>query len=171
LARATEREAEAEALITAELRGLLPRLEWLVPSVLLGRTLAFSGDPTLFDGLLDGMSELGVEVAYLAASARRPANGCVLDEEVHGALPPVTFAAPRTTVARHLAQLEAQLDVVVGGTHTPIFERTRQAVAWIEFGFPSFFRHALVDCPFLGFRGWAWFVQEVANAVMARPRA
>jgi hypothetical protein len=124
---------------------------------LLGRSLAFIGDPTLFDAMIDGARELGMEVAYLAASARRPVFGCELDEDLHGALPPVTFAAPRTTIARHLLQLEAQLDLIIGGSHTPIRDDQRERGPWLEFGFPSF-------------RGWAWFVQAMCNAIMARPR-
>lgn len=168
LAKATAREDRAEAFIEAELRELLPRFEWLVPSVLLGRTLAFSGDPTLFDGLLDGVRELGIDVAYLSAPARRPSHGCVLDEDDHGRVPPVTFAEPRTSVARHFMELDGQLDLIIGGTHTPLDEAQR--APRMEFGFPSFFIHALHDSPFLGFRGWAWFVQTISNAVMARPR-
>jgi nitrogenase molybdenum-iron protein alpha/beta subunit len=170
LASATGREPQAERFIEAELRSLLPSLEWLVPSVLVGRTLAFSGDPTLFDGLLEGTRELGMEVAYLNAPARRPAFGCELDEDQHGELPPVTFAAPRPTVARHLATLKDQLDLVIGSSQTPSPGAHLGHCARIEFGFPSFYRHALFDSPFLGFRGWAWFVQTVANALLARPR-
>jgi nitrogenase molybdenum-iron protein alpha/beta subunit len=170
LAKATGREDRAEAFIDAELRELLPRFEWLVPSVLLGRNLAFSGDPTLFDGLLDGARELGMDVAYLSAPCRRPASGCILDADVHGTVPPVTFAEPRTTVARHLTEINDQLDLVIGGTHTPAVDPQLKRVPRMEFGFPSFFTHALHSSPFLGFHGWAWFVQTVANAVMVEDR-
>lgn len=168
LAAATDREQAAERLIEAELRQLLPSFEWLIPSVLLGRTLAFAGDPTLFDGLLDGARELGMDVVYLTAPARRPAFGCELDEHVHGQLPPVSFAAPRMTVARHLLERDVPIDLCIGGSHTP---GGGGGPNWLEFGFPSFFRHALFDSPFLGFRGWAWFVQAICNAIMSRPRA
>jgi nitrogenase molybdenum-iron protein alpha/beta subunit len=168
LAQATGREQQAEAFIEAELRELLPRFEWFVPSVLLGRTLAFAGEPTLFDGLLDGAAELGLEVLYLAASARRPDHGCELDEEVHGRIPPVSFGAPRSSVARHFDQLEGRLDLYIGNSQAP--PSLSHDVAHMEFGFPSFFRHALHETPFLGFRGWAWFVQEIGNTIMNRPR-
>lgn len=171
LAKATGREDRAEAFIEGELRTLLPRFEWLVPSVLLGRTVAFSGDPTLFDGVLDGIREVGMEVAYLSAPCRRPPHGCILDEDDHGTIPPVTFAEPRTTVSRHFAELEGKLDLIIGGTHTPSLDDRLRRVPRMEFGFPSFFTHALHESPFLGFRGWAWFVQTLANTVMIESRA
>jgi nitrogenase molybdenum-iron protein alpha/beta subunit len=170
LARASGRAAEAEAFIAAELRRLLPRLEWFVSSVFLGRRVAFLGDPTLFDGLLDGLSELGVQVVYLCASARRPAHGVELDEAVHGQRPPTCFAPPRSTLARHLARLAPELDLIIGASELPAREAEIAGVDLFEFGFPCFYRHAIFDAPFLGFRGWAWFAQEVANLLIRRPR-
>ena len=81
----------------------------------------------------------------------------------------MSFAAPRTTLSRHLLDRVVPIDLIIGGSHTPGFEDQRHR--WLEFGFPSFFRHALFDSPFLGFRGWAWFVQAICNALMTRPRA
>jgi nitrogenase molybdenum-iron protein alpha/beta subunit len=40
----------------------------------------------------------------------------------------------------------------------------------MNFGFPNFFHHALHPSPFLGFRGWAWFAQEMVNAMAKRAR-
>jgi len=37
----------------------------------------------------------------------------------------------------------------------------------MQFGFPSYRWHALFDAPFLGFKGAAWFIDRMANAMMA----
>ena len=176
LAAATGREDRAEALIDAELRVLIPRFEWVVPSVLLGRKLGFSGDPTLFDGLLESAAEFGMTVLHLSASARRPAAGVDLDPARHGPVPPPLFAPTYPTLERHVLTLCASvgLDLFIGGSKAPVRGHgsvDALAPARMFFGFPNFFHHALFDSPFLGFRGWAWFVQEMVNTVATRPRA
>jgi nitrogenase molybdenum-iron protein alpha/beta subunit len=42
---------------------------------------------------------------------------------------------------------------------------TQESAAWVEFGFPSMYGHALYDRPFLGFRGFLAFVDLLTNAV------
>lgn len=171
LAQASGREQAGERFIEAELRRLLPRLEWLVPSVLLGRRVAFLGDPTLFDGLLDGLGELGVRVEYLCAPCvGRPEHGVSLNEVEHGRLPPTWFGIPRTTVARHLRELNPRLDLIIGGSELPARAEDIDHADLFEFGYPCLYRHALFESPFLGFRGWAWFVQELANLMIRRAR-
>jgi nitrogenase molybdenum-iron protein alpha/beta subunit len=175
LARATTREQAAESLIDAELRAVVPRFEWAVPSLLLGRKVAFSGDPTLFGGLLEGAAEFGLDVVHLSASARRPAFGVDLDPARHGPVVPPLFAPTRTVLDRHLGAIidSIGLDLAIGGSEFPIEEPVRydpRSPGRMYFGFPNFFSHALHESPFLGFRGWAWFVQEMINSVATRPR-
>ena len=170
LGEASGRAREAERFIGEELRRLVPRFEWLVPDVLLGRRVAFFGEPTLFDGVLDGLGELGVRVEYLCAAARRPEHGVLLDERHHGHIPPLRFAVPRSTIARELAELAPGLDLVIGPSQLPALppDTPGTPLELFEFGFPCFYRHTLFEAPFLGFRGWAWFVQELANALLRR---
>ncbi|PRP94278.1 nitrogenase component 1 [Enhygromyxa salina] len=175
LAAATGREARAASLIDAELSLVVPRFEWLVSSLLLGRKLAFSGDPTLFDGLLEGAGELGMEVLHLSAAARRPEFGVDLSAARHGPVPPPLFAPTVKTLERHVRGLCSRvgLDLVIAGSEFPADEPSRadaRAPGRMYFGFPNFFKHALYDSPFLGFRGWAWFVQEMVNTIVKRPR-
>lgn len=174
LADATGREHEAEALIQAELAQIVPRFEWAVPSLLLGRKLAFSGDPTLFDGLLESAVEFGFEVVHLSAATRRPAYGVDLSPARHGLVVPPLFAPSTDTLIRHITTIfdSIGLDLVIGGSEFPCHEPKRDAreSASMYFGFPNFFRHALFDSPFLGFRGWAWFVEQMINTMAGRPR-
>jgi nitrogenase molybdenum-iron protein alpha/beta subunit len=166
IARATGREREAERWIHEELGRVLPAFEWLLPTFLLGRKLAFSGDPTLFDGLLLGARELGMDVLHLSAPARRPAHGVALDPAEHGTLPPVHFAPPRTTLDRSLGQVLHRVDVLIANSELG----GSGSAGRLEFGFPNFFRHSLHESPYLGVRGWAWFVQEIASLLASRMR-
>lgn len=175
LARATEREREGEALIDAELAAVVPRFEWLIGSRLVGRKLAFSGDPTLFEGLLEGAAELGLDVVHLSAPARRPAFGVDLDAGRHGPIAPPLFAPTVRTISRHLETLCATvgIDLAIGGSEFPLRDPgpdIERSPGRMDFGFPNFFWHALHDSPFLGFRGWAWFVQQMINSMARRPR-
>lgn len=164
LGRALAREDAIERFIDAELRRVLPSFEWLIPSVLLGRTLVFAGDPTLFEGLLAGVRELGMDVVLLAAPARRPRHGLAFAGE--GPLPPIAFAPPEATLRRVLDQRCGEIDLVVANTE---FHGSGRAGRF-EFGFPCFFRHALVEQPYLGIGGWAWFVQEISTCLLSRMR-
>lgn len=175
LAAATGREARAEALIEAELAAVVPRLEWAIPSFLLGRKIAFSGDPTLFDGLLEIAAEFGMEVLHLSASSRPPAFGLDLDPARHGPVVPALFAPTAQTLARHMDAIRCSvgLDLIIAGSEFPASEpdpRDIRSPGRMDFGFPNFFHHALHPSPFLGFRGWAWFAQEMVNAMAKRAR-
>lgn len=164
LGRALGREAVAERFIADELRRVLPGFEWLIPSVLLGRKLVFAGDPTLFPGLLSGVRELGMDVLLMAAPARRPRHGLALDDQ--GPLPPIAFAPPEATLRRVLERRRGEIDLVIADTE---FHGSGWA-GRLEFGFPCFFRHALVEQPYLGIGGWAWFVQEISSCLLSRMR-
>jgi nitrogenase molybdenum-iron protein alpha/beta subunit len=166
IAKASGREREAERLIQAELSHVLPVFEWLIPTQLLGRKLAFSGDPTLFDGLLLGARELGMDVLHLSAPARRPRHGVGLDLVEHGTLPPVHFAPPRPTLDRSLNLVLRDVDVMIANSELSVAGPAGR----FEFGFPNFHRHALYESPYLGVRGWAWFVQEIATLLASRVR-
>lgn len=166
VARASGREQQAERLIHAELSHALPVFEWLIPTVLRGRKLAFSGDPTLFDGLLLGARELGMDVLHLSSPARRPAHGVGLDRNEHGPLPPVHFAPPLDTLHRSLRRLVGRVDLLIANSQLTIPSLGGR----FDFGFPNFFRHSLHESPYLGVRGWSWFVQELATLLARQLR-
>ena len=128
--------------------------------------MVFSGDPMLFDGLLLGVRELGMDVVHLSASARRPTYGVDLDPEVHGRLPPVYFAPPEATLSRSMDQLHGRFDVMIANSESNGQGRAGR----LEFGFPNFFRHALFESPYLGVRGWAWFIEQIAAIIAASIR-
>lgn len=163
LARATDRAAAGERFLQREMRRVLPPFEWLVPSLLRGKKIAFSGDPTLFPGLLRGMRELGMDVLHLSAPARKPDHGTRLDPAEHGALPPVAYAPPTASLDRELAPILADVDLLVANSQLQGEGRSGR----VEFGFPCFHRHALSERGWLGIDGWAFFVELLANRMLA----
>ena len=62
VAKATGREAEAEALIAKSREEVAARIGWLVPKRFLFHTIGFCGDPSLFTGLCDIGNSLGLRV-------------------------------------------------------------------------------------------------------------
>ncbi|NVB41387.1 hypothetical protein G6O69_38185 [Pseudenhygromyxa sp. WMMC2535] len=176
LGEASGRERAARAVIERELRAIVPRFEWLIPSFLARKRVAFSGDPTLFDGLLEGLGELGMRPLHLSAPALRPEYGVRLDSD-YPPTPPVLFAPGQSVVRRQLEGICASLglDLIIGGHELPVPKDTdpwqgseREKIGRLHFGFPNFFCHAIHDSPFLGFQGWAWFIQEIARTIGTR---
>jgi nitrogenase molybdenum-iron protein alpha/beta subunit len=60
LARVSRRQKEAEAFIDAELRRIIPRLEWVVPYSFLSRSVLYEGDAHVAGGLRQMLDELGM---------------------------------------------------------------------------------------------------------------
>ncbi len=167
--RKAGRLAEAEALIDRELGRLVPRLEWVLRHVFVGKKIVFSGAPDLFGGLLQITSELGVEVAHLAS----PSGKRHLKEDLEtefGDLPPMLFAPTQRYLERQLRPLlDSDVDLAIGDTQ--FCDAAASRVPVMEFGFPSHFRHALSDRPHLGFSGWICFVDEMAEALSRGARS
>jgi nitrogenase molybdenum-iron protein alpha/beta subunit len=171
LARATGTEDAANAFMEAELRELIPRMEWVVPHVFLGKKLAFSGPPDLLGGFAQIAEDLGARVVHLSAPAFGGHFTEDLSEDCDHFPTPLFSLKQRALFAEIDRLLEDGVDLVMCNTEMrTTLSRIcagRRAPASLEFGFPSFFDHALADRPFLGFRGWISFVDRMANALMA----
>jgi len=152
------REAAAEALIDRELRDIMPRLEFVAPYQFLHRRLVFVGDPFHAQGFLDIAEDLGCAVPFVGvtACARR-------GREV--VAPPGTevMVDPRLTAfVRRFGVLSQSAHLVVSCNTGA----SRQEHGYLEFGFLSYYRHALYDRPFLGFRGFMAFVDDMARELV-----
>ena len=154
------RERQAESFIDGELSRVVPKLEWLIPFLFQNRNVAFIGEPYVLPGLSEMVSMLGAELSY----------GIVTNRAMHTR--GLAEAVPETTllvypkmkemmrfVTRQALERELHLlvtnNVGIMGAQGAIF----------EFGFPSAFRHALYDRPFLSFAGALSFIDSMANAL------
>lgn len=160
LGAATDRVERARSLIEGELREMLPRLEWVVPHVFLGKRVAFTATPDLLVGFHELASELGMEVIGLSSTARRPVW---FEHETIGGLEP-QFDETFEGVHRRLNESPAGPAQLIVGTSETIRQAPSQS-ATVEFGYPSYVDHALFDRPFLGYRGYLAFVQRMATAL------
>ncbi|MCX5796971.1 MAG: hypothetical protein NTY77_15875 [Elusimicrobia bacterium] len=157
--KASGRQAKAERLIEAELSRTAPLLEWVIPFVFQDAAIGFVGDPNHLAGLKDIARMLGARLsfAFLTGLASQwPRSEAVED-------PVPEFDPKQKAVLKRLAQEqhEAGLDLLVAcniGTRLP-----RMPVC--EFGYPSYFTHALAPYPFLGFNGCVAFVNSMANTI------
>ena len=147
---------KAAALIEREMRHVAPRLEFVVPFQFLHRRLVFIGDPHLADGFLDIAEDVGCKVSFLAVTARPP-NA----RKMKRTPPPDTevIIDPRVR-AFHKRYQPASMgaDLVVSCNVS-----MQSDEGYLEFGFPCYERHALYDRPFLGFRGFIAFVDDMAR--------
>jgi len=173
LARATGTEAAADAFVEAELRELIPRMEWVVPHIFLGKKLGFSAAPDLLGGFVQIAQDLGAEVVHLSAPCFDNHLAEDLAEDCD-AFPTPLFSPKMRAIRVEMERLAATgIDLLMCNTELRQMmsrlpsSRGARAPITLEFGFPSFFDHALADRPFLGFRGWIAFVDRMANALMA----
>jgi len=154
------RERQAETFIDKELSRVVPKLEWLVPFLFQNRNVGFIGEPHVVPGLSEMVSMLGAELSY-AVVTNRAMNARGLQEAV-----PETklLVYPKMKeMMRFVTRqaLERELHLLV--TNNVGIMGAQGAI--LEFGFPSAFRHALYDRPFLSFAGALSFIDSMANAL------
>ena len=141
-----------------------------MPHVFLGKKLGFSAAPDLLGGFIQIAQDLGAEVTHLSAPCFGNHLAEDLSEDCDAFPEPIFSPKHRAVAAERQRILSTGTDLVLCNTEL------RQLLsfgmtggpAFLEFGFPSFFDHALADRPFLGFRGWMAFVDRMANALMAQ---
>ena len=158
-------EAKARAYTEARLGSIIPRLEWLIPFVLQNNRVGWVGDPHLFPGFADIMELVGGQVAYGVITNRPSHTRGITDlVERYG----LHVHPHQKTFVRELAKhlLEGDLNLLV--TNDFGLRIPTHGIAFYDFGFPTVFRHELHDRPFLGFRGFAAFVSDVANRIRQR---
>jgi nitrogenase molybdenum-iron protein alpha/beta subunit len=170
LAKATGTEALAADFIEKELRTIIPKVEWMIPHAFAGKKVAFSAQADLLGGFLQIAQDLGLEVVHLSSPCSKGHLQEDLTDECDP-LPRVVFEPKTQTFSRDIRQfVQAGVDLVVCNTEMAKTVRLMaegEKITHLEFGFPSFFDHALSDRPFLGFQGWICFVDRMANALMA----
>ncbi|MEK7232764.1 MAG: nitrogenase component 1 [Elusimicrobiota bacterium] len=160
------RDTAAERFIDAELRRVVPPLEWAAPQVFLNRRLLYLGDPHLLEGFCEIAALLGARVEASAVVSREGRLG-----PRALALDPPPLVEPEETALLAAVKAGGPYDLCVANN-----------VGWqvlgleagpvMEFGFPSYFHHALASRPFLGFLGFLNFADRLSEHLMlARMRA
>ncbi len=154
------RDKQAEAFIDRELSRIVPKLEWVIPFLFQGRSVAFVGEPHVLPGFAEIIGMLGARLRY-AIVTNRPLHARGLQEQ----LPDVELCVhPKMKQLMRFVMRRAPEDkpdlLVTNNTGIAGSEG-----AILEFGFPSGFRHALYDRPFLGFSGALAFIDDMANAL------
>lgn len=161
VASATNRNDRGEEVIDAGLLRATPPLQWVVPAVFLHRTVSFIGDPHLLEGFLSLTAELGCRhgpMVVTAGAGHSPA----LDRQQNELS--IVFQPTRTKLMEHLEPLRRNsVDLIV--TNSSGCSLIGGSTPVLEFGFPSYFTHALYQRPFLGFDGALAFIDSMANAL------
>ncbi|MFH2005140.1 MAG: nitrogenase component 1 [bacterium] len=166
VAEAVDRRAQAEAFIEAELRRIMPRLEWIVAHELLHRRVLVAGDPHLVDALTCGLSELGCAVVLEVVFAR--------EGHPAGTSPPGArrLCSPSNQslveAMEELRRGEGAPDVcVVNSLAVHSLRGESSVLPFVEVGFPSYYTHALYPAPLLGFDGTLSLVTRLVNTIRA----
>ncbi|MBI5210047.1 MAG: hypothetical protein HY927_08750 [Elusimicrobia bacterium] len=159
VAEAAGRRREARRFIDAELSSVVPKVRWLLPYLFLGRSTVFIGDPFYLSAFVELARELGLDLKACVASS--------LGKHLRGeALAGVPVAAGvDINDPGLLALLRSPPDLVVSVSHEIVGLLDRHKTAYVEFGYPSYFRHTLSETPFLGYKGFLAFVDRLAGAL------
>lgn len=166
VAEALGRQARAEALREAELRRVVPRLEWILPHLLQGRQLLVVGDPVLARAVAGAAVELGCGVGLEVHTAA--STGSDRPTPVgHEVLVKPTRSALHAAVSRLRAAGGLDL-AVVSSLGLPVLAEPAGAMPVVELGFPSYHTHFLYPAPCLGFAGTLHLVSRLANAIGQR---
>ena len=157
-----EQEA-AEALIASELARYVPRLEWVIPFTLQNSHVGFIGEPAQFAGVYDILEMVGARLSFA---------GFTCERHQVGALPPnlpesrAYFEPTQGFLTDFIPKAirEEGLDLLI----TSNVGTKLGNVATMEFGYPSYFTHALAPRPFLGFQGTVTFIENMVNTIRHR---
>jgi nitrogenase molybdenum-iron protein alpha/beta subunit len=171
LADALGEEKRAADFIGREMRIIIPKLEWVVPRVFLGKTVAYCGDPHLIRGLGSMADDFGFNLVSAAAFASEASykEYCV---RLNDFTPRVLYEPQPPFLAAGLKDIlgNRPLDLLISNSVAAGMLKPHGLGNYpvMEFGYPSLTYHALFDSPFLGFRGAASFMNRMANALTAQ---
>lgn len=153
-------ESAAEDFIQSELRAVIPKLEWVVPFLFQHRSFGYVGDPFLLQGLLDTVELVGGQMAFAVVT------NCAYHlkgTDVRKRMPDLLVEGTANGLVRFLEKHRDVDCIVTNNTGLGLLSPRRSAL--VEFGFPSFHRHALYDRPYLGFNGFLAFIDTLANTI------
>ena len=164
LAEATGRQRQARALLDHELGRVVPRLEWVIPFVFQTRRVGYIGDPHMLPGLQSYLALLGASLSFavIIDPARHTAE---LPRELTDELELLVYPKMRSFsrfLSRHLNA--GTVDALVTNSNGA----QGHPVATLELGFPSIYRHALYERPYLGFGGALALADSLANCMRAQ---
>ena len=153
-------EEKAQAYVDARLSSIIPRFEWLVPFVFQNIKAGWVGDPHLLPGFVDIIELVGGSLRY-GVITNRPSHARGIKDlvERYG----LHVHPHQKTFVRELASHLLHEGIHLLVTNDIGMRIPAQGSAFYDFGFPTVFRHELHDRPFLGFRGFAAFVSDLAN--------
>ena len=149
----------ARTFIDHELSRIVPKLEWIVPFLFLGRSFGFIGEPHVVSGLVSFAETLGMKCRFLVitnrphhtASAPLPKNCETL---IYPKLK--TFSAFLQSFMQHKGGIDL---LITNNEGLSFYEHT----AVLGLGFPSPFHHALYERPTLGFDGALALADSMSN--------
>jgi nitrogenase molybdenum-iron protein alpha/beta subunit len=160
LAEVSGHTSQAEAFIEAELAEVIPRLEWAVPFVFQNRSMGFIGDPHLLAGVKDLVETVGARLDFAVITNR--AHHVHDAERRFPGLDLLVYPRQKELMSFLTRRRLGGPPALTIANNAGILDRES---AVLEFGFPSYFRHALYDRPFLGFAGALATLDSMANAI------
>lgn len=159
------RAVPAEKFIDSELREYAPALEWIIPRLFLHKKTFFAGAPHMLDGFLDLARMTGMHVLGAALSCSREFHEKYFHRPARD-IPELFYQIPYEQWMGKGEDIESRADVIV--TDSSLAFSPQAPV--VEFGFPSYFSHALSSTPCLGFKGAVAFLEKPTECLFRQLR-
>lgn len=168
IAEATGGKENAREFIDRELSLHIPKIEWAIPRWFMNKRIDYCGDPYLLPEIKSLVEELGCSFTCSAVF-------CEKDKiENAGALKTSLPCEPgdaalRASILEKEKLQKTGLFIANSIAAAQIISALGREARIMEFGFPSYFHHAVHDSPFMGFRGALCFINRMAN-ILAAPQ-
>ncbi len=156
VADATGKRSEAKSFLDKEMKRVMPIMEWLVPTYIQGRKMAFAGDPYFAGSFVDAMRDLDADVPCLVLYSRK---GRVTENDTR------IFCEDDDMDSK--TDLLGDVSLVVGCYNSREVLRSPKSTQFMEFGFPSHTYHVFSVEPYMGLRGFMLFLNRMINTYLA----
>jgi len=156
------KEKQTEVLIDKELKEIIPSISLIASEYLMNKRFAINGDPYLAYALATSLRELEGEIDHIIIFGKRESANNLVSKN-HSEFK--TIYEPTYLDVFDLNT--SKIDLFVGNSHVFYLLRMQKIKKpYIEIGYPSFYHHCLTSSPFLGFKGYVYFLNRAMNSLL-----
>ncbi len=165
LGEAVGHENRAENFIQDEKARLSQPLDFLSKTYIQGKKIMIAAEPYALFNISTLVEELGASVES------RVSVGCIPEKNISfGAMKSSVLERPTAGLLRRSYARARDLGVDCVIANGDVRRMVNGEAVFVEFGYPSYFYHALEGHPFLGFRGCLDFALRIADQIASHQK-
>ena len=156
-------ENKVNTFIDTELEKIIPRLEWIINYVFLHKKVIFMGDPFIAKSFYTFSKEIGLTLEKVITICSR--NNAKEITNLHSEQE-IIVEPKMNTILKNIKKVFSDKNIHLFIGNSEGINLAQNQTPYMEFGFPSFFNHALFDKPFFGFSGAILFIEKMVNNML-----